>query len=177
MLCAMDQGVIRSFKTGYITQFLYKCTTSEKDDHLDITKEYNIKDCILATTAAWKAVKPSTMVHAWNHLLKASEDDTAEKEEEEDLAEDIDTIQELSRKVGLTDLRIDEELEDNLSDDEIISSENETENDDDTEDEQHQNQKILKLKHLQEIKLHVEALVKIIQGNDENEERDRGHKT
>ena len=168
----MDQGVIRAFKAGYLSLFLHKCTESEESDYEQIVKNYNIKDCIIATVAAWKTVKPSTMTNAWNNLLSVT-DAEAGQVELENYQEEIDTIIDLSAVVGVKDFDINREMEDPASDEENFpNSDQEEANNDSESDKDHEKpKKHLTLKNLKDIKEHYEALIGIIKVNDEDDAR------
>ena len=168
----MDQGVIRAFKAGYLSLFLHRCTESEESDYQQIVKNYNIKDCVIASVAAWKKVKLSTMTNAWNNLLKVA-DPEAGQVELENYQDDIDTIVDLSAVVGVKDFDINREMEDAASDEENFpnSDEDEANEDCESDEDDEKSKKHLNLKNLKDIREHFEALIGIIKENDKDDAR------
>ena len=149
-----------------------KCTASDKTDYEDIVKDYNLKDCVIATVAAWQKVKTSTMNHAWNHLLKKI-DTEASQVELKNYQDDIETIVDLSKVVGVKEFDINREMEDPTSDAENYpnSDHEEANNNSESDEENEKPKKNLMGKNLKDIKDHFEALIAIIKDNDDDDLR------
>ena len=75
-----------------------------------------MKDCVTATVTAWKAVKTSTMMHAWNKLLKENDQEESQVEQE-NFIDEVETIMEFSEKIGVRDFDVNKEIEEDTTSD------------------------------------------------------------
>lgn len=81
----MDQGVIRSLKCSYKTEFMRKMLDA-CNSGLGVTafqKDFNVKDALWRAASAWHSVSKETLSHAWHKLWPSliflENDDTADK--------------------------------------------------------------------------------------------------
>ncbi|XP_071036631.1 tigger transposable element-derived protein 1-like [Parasteatoda tepidariorum] len=74
ILQLMDNGILRSFKCKYKTQFLMSMLTSLNGGQnlQDFVKSYSIKTAIWNIAKAWDEVDQKTLKNAWNNVWPAT---------------------------------------------------------------------------------------------------------